>query len=58
LMEEDMQGLLEFASRFGFEENSEGYISKCHLCIDIRRHLAAERGFRELQPTEFYEHLE
>jgi len=33
-----------------------GYISKCHLCLDIRKCLAKE-GFEELQPVEFYCHV-
>ncbi|MEM2950105.1 MAG: radical SAM protein [Nitrososphaeria archaeon] len=43
---------------FGYKENVEGYISKCHLCIDIRKHMI-EKGckFAELKPIEFYENL-
>ncbi|RLI26896.1 MAG: radical SAM protein [Candidatus Hecatellales archaeon] len=44
---------------FGYEERAEGYVSKCHLCVDLRRHLARKTSrFKELQPREFYEHLE
>lgn len=54
----DLRGLLQFATRdFGYEEKAEGYISKCHLCLDIRKHLARE-DFEELKPKEFYSHLE
>jgi hypothetical protein len=53
----DFEGLLKFAQNFGYNEKSEGYVSKCHLCLDIRRHLAKE-GFAELEPKEFYSHLE
>lgn len=35
-----------------------GYVSKCHLCIDVRRHLARSGDFRELQPRAYYERLE
>jgi hypothetical protein len=52
-----MGALYRLASRFGYEE-LEGYISRCHLCLDIRRHLARHGEFRELAPLEFYEHLE
>jgi len=52
-----MDELLRLGSRFGYEE-LEGYISKCHLCLDIRRHLAHHGGFKELAPLEFYEHIE
>lgn len=44
---------------FGYREQEEGYISKCHLCLDIRRHLALQTDkFKELKPREFYFHLE
>jgi len=39
-------------------DEKEGYISKCHLCIDIRRHLAHVGSFVELRPLEFYERLD
>lgn len=43
---------------YGYKEKAEGYISKCHLCLDIRRYLALEvGGFRELHPIEFYRYL-
>jgi hypothetical protein len=54
----DFEGLFHFATEdFGYEEKSEGYVSKCHLCLDIRKHLA-KQGFEELAPKEFYSHLE
>ncbi len=38
----------------GYRERA-GYVSPCHLCLDIRLHLALEvGGFRELQPPHFY----
>jgi hypothetical protein len=44
---------------FGYEENPGGYIAKCHLCLDIRTHLAkAGSGFQELAPLDFYKNLE
>ncbi|RLF04798.1 MAG: hypothetical protein DRK00_05950 [Thermoprotei archaeon] len=40
---------------YGYRELESGYISPCHLCLDIRVHLALEvGGFKELQPLEFY----
>ncbi len=57
LMEDNLKGLYDFAKIRGFKENSEGYISKCHLCIDIRKHLALHYDFEELRPLEFYKHL-
>ncbi len=44
---------------FNYGRRREGYISKCHLCVDVRRHIAQETDeFRELRPREFYYHLE
>ncbi len=44
---------------FGYTERGEGYISKCHLCLDIRKHIAQQTGeFKELSPREFYFRLE
>jgi hypothetical protein len=49
--------LYDLGQQFGYEER-EGYISKCHLCLDIRRHLARRGEFKELRPRAFYERLE
>ena len=49
--------LLDFAKRRGYKERFIGYFSKCHLCADIRRHLAAGTDFAELDPGQFYQHL-
>jgi organic radical activating enzyme len=56
----DMKRLYEFAVKeFCYKEKKEGYISKCHLCVDIRRHIAQRADtFKELKPREFYFHLE
>lgn len=44
---------------FGYRERKEGYVSKCHLCLDIRRHIVGQtKEFEELRPREFYLHLE
>ena len=58
LMEENMEGLLQFAKALGYKEFREGYCSKCHLCMDIRKHLAGKGTFKELKPAEFYSNLE
>jgi hypothetical protein len=52
--------LYEFGVKeFGYIELSEGYISKCHLCVDIRKCLAKQTDkLVELRPREFYFHLE
>jgi len=60
LLVSDVEKFFEFAvQEFGYKEQKEGYISKCHLCLDIRRHITRQDGkFKELQPEEFYQHLE
>ncbi len=52
----DIRKLYQLATEeFGYRELVEGYISKCHLCLDIRRHIAKLTGrFKELSPREFY----
>lgn len=55
----DLKKLYEIGKEFGYQERREGYISKCHLCVDIRRHIVQQTDkFKELQPREFYSHLE
>ncbi|VUT25338.1 MAG: hypothetical protein MOIL_00992 [Candidatus Methanolliviera sp. GoM_oil] len=58
LINEDFKGLFHFAKDFGYQELREGYVSKCHLCIDIRKYLLGRGEFDELKPKEFYSHLE
>lgn len=41
----------------GYEPLEEGYTGKCHLCVDVRRHLAKAGEFEELRPQGFYENL-
>jgi|Deesub1362A_J573_1020465.scaffolds.fasta_scaffold18065_1 hypothetical protein len=53
----DLAELYELGRRYGYEERA-GYVSKCHLCLDIRRHLARTGELPELAPRPFYEHLE
>ncbi|MEM2341969.1 MAG: radical SAM protein [Candidatus Bathyarchaeia archaeon] len=52
--------LFEYASsEYGYRERREGYISKCHLCLDIRKYIVEEgEEFKELKPKDFYKHLE
>jgi hypothetical protein len=60
LVESGVRGLYDLARRrIGFEEDPEGYIAKCHLCLDIRRRLV-ESGAEdaELAPREFYRRLQ
>jgi hypothetical protein len=49
-------GLFEAAVlEYGYKPLLEGYCGKCHLCVDVRRHLAPTGNFPELQPIQFYE---
>jgi len=54
-----IERLSEFAVKeFGYIELEDGYMSKCHLCVDIRRKIVEETDqFRELKPREFYDNL-
>ena len=56
----DLKRLFEFGVKeFDYKERAQGYISKCHLCVDVRRHIAQRTDeFEELRPREFYYHLE
>ncbi|MDW8135808.1 MAG: radical SAM protein [Thermodesulfobacterium sp.] len=41
---------------FGYQPPEEGFISKCHLCLDIRRFLVSKgANFQELVPKEYYQ---
>jgi hypothetical protein len=53
----DLAELFDLGREYGYEAR-KGYASKCHLCIDIRRHLARHGEFVDLQPREFYDRLE
>lgn len=55
----DLQALYTLAVRdFDYRDRVAGYVSKCHLCVDIRRHIAQQtEAFTELRPRAFYQHL-
>ena len=57
LVRDDMKGLLQYTVEHGYVVHDEGYYSKCHLCVDLRRHLNSMGGFRELKPDAFYLNL-
>ncbi|MCS7201984.1 MAG: 4Fe-4S cluster-binding domain-containing protein [Dictyoglomus sp.] len=58
LVERGPYGLMKFAKEFGFEESPNGYVGKCHLCVDVRRFLALNSNeFLELSPKNFYNFL-
>lgn len=48
-------GLCELAEdRYGYQPLPKGYTGKCHLCVDVRRHLVERGDFAELRPPGFY----
>ena len=58
LIERGPYGLCEMAQeQYGYQLLAEGYTGKCHLCVDVRRHLVKTDGFVELRPRGFYEHV-
>ncbi|MFB6291527.1 MAG: hypothetical protein ABEJ25_07380, partial [Candidatus Bipolaricaulia bacterium] len=57
LSEGNFSELYELASDYGYRETKAGYYSKCHLCLDLRRHLHDNGNFAELKPDEFYRQL-
>jgi hypothetical protein len=49
-------GLYKLArDSYGYQQTKDGYAGKCHLCVDVRRHLVREESFPELQPARFYD---
>ena len=52
----DLEELHRLGLEYGYQE-LEGYVSKCHLCLDVRKHLVGRGEFSELQPTAFYDAL-
>jgi hypothetical protein len=57
LVNNDMEGLVQFALDHGYRHPDEGYISKCDLCLHIRTHLASRSDFPDLDPTHFYQQV-
>ena len=55
-----VEALLAWAeSAYDYQRDIMGYTSKCHLCLDIRRHLASQDPqLTELAPKPFYDELE
>jgi uncharacterized Fe-S cluster-containing radical SAM superfamily protein len=53
----DIYDLLLWAESYGYKRK-EGYINKCHLCLDIRKFLIKNGfNFESLKPEEFYSQL-
>jgi hypothetical protein len=51
-------GLFEAAVlEYDYVPLPDGYCGKCHLCVDVRKHLVQNGYFPELQPNQFYREL-
>jgi hypothetical protein len=51
-------GLFELGKQdYSYQELLDGYAGKCHLCVDVRKHLSQQGDFQELRPKEFYENI-
>ncbi|MBS7615082.1 4Fe-4S cluster-binding domain-containing protein [Candidatus Bathyarchaeota archaeon] len=51
--------LLQFSvDEYNYKELKDGYVSKCHLCLDMRKHIVEQTSeFRELKSEEFYRNI-
>jgi len=51
-----VKSLLEYAQELGFQSESDGYVSKCELCFDIRKFLITQdrQAYPDLTPESFY----
>jgi hypothetical protein len=52
----DLRALVDLGRDHGYRP-THSYASKCHLCADVRAHLAQHGDFAELAPLAFYERL-
>ena len=58
LVERGPYGLFELAqTQHDYHPPDDGYTGKCHLCVDVRRHLLEVGDFAELRPRGFYEQI-
>ena len=55
LAQDGPYGLMGLAQdRHGYQERERGYVSKCDLCLDVRRCLQQTGQYPELRPASFY----
>jgi hypothetical protein len=51
-------GLCDLAIKeYNFSPMEAGYAGKCHLCVDVRRHMVSQSHIEEFQPIDFYKHF-
>jgi len=58
IVADNFDGFLGFAKDLGYRELPQGYLSKCHLCVDIRKFLSGRGEFEELEPQTFYKEVD
>jgi hypothetical protein len=58
ILQNDFKSFYKFSCQKGYSGKNMNYYSKCHLCVDMRKFLVAQEDFRELQPRQFYHHLD
>ena len=56
LMEQGLGGLLQYAQELGFAPEKNGYVSKCELCFEMRKHLVLHHAQEhpDVTPEWFY----
>ncbi|MCS7232186.1 MAG: radical SAM protein [Elusimicrobiota bacterium] len=53
-----LEELYYIAKQFNYQQKSQGYISKCDLCLDIRKQIISKTDeFKELTPKDYYYNL-
>jgi hypothetical protein len=53
-----VEHLYRLGKKFGYQDLPEGYVSACHLCLDIRKHLVQQTDeFEELTPRQIYSQI-
>ena len=58
LVNKGLKGLYELGRKEGYVPQPQGYVSPCHLCLDVRLHLYLHVDrYEELYPSFFYEDL-
>jgi hypothetical protein len=58
LVRHGVKGLYQFGLSSGYTPKGAGYVSPCHLCLDLRLHLYFDgKTYEELYPSFFYEDL-
>jgi len=56
LFGQGLDGLLQYAQGLGYRLDPGGYVSKCELCFELRKHLVSSdrQGHPDLTPERFY----